>query len=124
MIPLLKLAIEAHGGLERWRQVHGIDIKLTIGGGFWQLKGLPQGLIDVALHVEPADRLVTITPFGPEEAAGYFKPDRVWIQNPRGDVVQERSAPRRSLEDRGKGTAMCVSIPPRSDDSSHKRSGP
>ena len=22
MIPLLKLAIEAHGGLERWRQVH------------------------------------------------------------------------------------------------------
>jgi hypothetical protein len=98
MIPLLKLAIEAQGGLQRWRQVHGIDIKLTIGGGFWQLKGLPQGLIDVALHVEPADRLVTITPFGPEEAAGCFSPDRVWIQNPRGDVVQERSAPRRSFE--------------------------
>src|SRR5262245_31027441 len=47
MIPLLKLAIEAHGGLERWHQVHGIDLKLTIGGGFWQLKGLPQGLVDV-----------------------------------------------------------------------------
>ncbi len=51
MIPLLKLAIEAHGGLERWREVHGIDLKLTIGGGLWQLKGLPQGLVDVALHV-------------------------------------------------------------------------
>jgi len=51
MIPLLKLAIEAHGGLERWREVHGIDLKLTIGGGLWQLKGLPQGLVDVALHL-------------------------------------------------------------------------
>ena len=47
MIPLLKLAIEAHGGLERWREVHGIDLKLTVGGGLWQLKGLPQGLVDV-----------------------------------------------------------------------------
>jgi hypothetical protein len=98
MIPLLKLAIEAHGGLERWREVHGIDLKLTIGGGLWQLKRLPQGLVDVALHVEPAHRLVTITPFGPEGAAGYFTPDRVWIQKPHGDVVEERSAPRRSFD--------------------------
>ena len=98
MIPLLKLAIEAHGGLERWHRVHRIDCKLTIGGGLWQLKELPQGLVDVALHVEPADRLVTITPFGPEGAAGYFTPDRVWIQKPRGDVVEERSAPRRSFD--------------------------
>jgi hypothetical protein len=48
MVPLLKLAIEAHGGLERWRQVHEIDLKLTIGGGLWQLNGLPQGLVDLA----------------------------------------------------------------------------
>ena len=72
MIPLLELAIEAHGGLERWRRVHGIDCKLTIGGGLWQLKGLPHGLVDVALHVESADRLVTITPFGPGGIAVHF----------------------------------------------------
>ena len=77
--------------------MHGIDCKLTIGGGLWQLKGLPHGLVDVALHVEPADKLVTITPFGPGEAVGYFTADRVWIQKLRGDVVQERSAPRRSF---------------------------
>jgi hypothetical protein len=98
MIPLLKLAIEAHGGLERWRRVHGIDCKLAIGGGLWQLKGLPHGLVDVALHVEPADRLVTITPFGPAGAVGYFTADRVWIQKLRGDVMQERFAPRRSFD--------------------------
>ena len=63
-----------------------------------QLKGLPHGLVDVALDVEPADRLVTITPFGTGGAVGYFTADRVWIQKLRGDVVQERSAPRRSFD--------------------------
>src|SRR5260370_39341233 len=78
MIPLLKLAMEAHGGLERWREVHGIDLKLTIGGGLWQVKGVPQGLVDVALHVETAHRLGTITPFCPEGAAGEFNPRMAW----------------------------------------------
>src|SRR5579864_8659047 len=73
-------------------------LKLAIGGGLWQLKGLPLGLVDMALHVEPAHRLVTITPFGPEGAAGYFTQDRVWIQKAHGDVMQERSAPRRSFD--------------------------
>jgi hypothetical protein len=78
--------------------VHGIECKLTIDGAFWHLKGLPQGLVDVSLHVEPADRVVAITPFGPQGAVGYFTPNHVCIQDPRGDVVQERSAPRRSLD--------------------------
>src|SRR5260221_14588614 len=74
MIPLLKLAIEAHGGLERWREVHGIDLKLRIGGGLWQLKGLSQGLVDVALHIETAHRLGGIPPFCPEGGAGESYP--------------------------------------------------
>ena len=52
MIPLLELALDAHGGLTRWRQVKSIDLKLSIGGLLWHAKGLPQGL-NVALHVEP-----------------------------------------------------------------------
>src|SRR5258707_7476345 len=70
MIPLLKLAIEAHGGLERWREVHGIDLKLTIGGRLWQLKGLSQGLVNLALHAVTGHKLVAITSVCPEGAAG------------------------------------------------------
>src|SRR5258706_8002726 len=76
MIPLLKLAIEAHGGLERWREVHGIDLKLRIGGCPWQLKGPPQGLLDRALHIETPPRLGTITPFGPGWTAAVSSPRR------------------------------------------------
>ena len=44
MIPLLELALDAHGGLTRWHQVESIDLKLSIGGQLWHAKGLPQGL--------------------------------------------------------------------------------
>jgi len=59
MIPLLELALDAHGGLTRWRQVKSIDLKLSIGGPLWHAKGLPQGL-NVALHVEPSRKLVVV----------------------------------------------------------------
>src|SRR5712671_5317189 len=42
MIPLLELALDAHGGLPRWHQVESIDLKLSIGGQLWHAKGLPK----------------------------------------------------------------------------------
>ena len=80
MIPLLELALDAHGGLTRWHQVKSIDLKLSIGGQLWRAKGLPQGL-NVALHVEPSRKLVIVSQFDGEDSTGYFTPDRVWVEN-------------------------------------------
>jgi hypothetical protein len=66
MIPLLELALDAHGGLPRWHQVESIDLKLSIGGQLWHAKGLPQGL-NIALHVEPSRKLVVVSPFDGED---------------------------------------------------------
>src|SRR5258708_38250644 len=96
MIPLLELALNAHGGLTRWRQVKSIDLKLSIGGQLWHAKGLPQGL-NVALHVKPSRRLVVVSPFDGEDSTGYFTPDRVWVENSVGTVVQELTSPRSSF---------------------------
>ena len=96
MIPLLELALDAHGGLTRWRQVKSIDLKLSIGGQLWHAKGLPQGL-NVALHVEPSRKLVVVSPFDGEDSTGYFTPDRVWVENAAGTVVQELTSPRGSF---------------------------
>src|SRR6266481_1954534 len=86
MIPLLELALDAHGGLTRWRQVKSIDLKLSIGGQLWHAKGLPQGL-NVALHVEPSRKLVVVSPFDGEDSTGYFTPDLVWVENGAEAVV-------------------------------------
>jgi len=44
MKDLLTRALDAHGGLSRWRQIEAFQLKVSIGGGLWRLKGLPDGL--------------------------------------------------------------------------------
>jgi hypothetical protein len=48
MNELLELALSAHGGLERWREVQTIDLKLSITGGLFRIKGFPEGLPNVS----------------------------------------------------------------------------
>jgi hypothetical protein len=31
-------------GLSRWREIEAFQLKVSIGGGLWRLKGLPDGL--------------------------------------------------------------------------------
>lgn len=52
MASLLDLAMEAHGGLTRWRQIKRFDLKLWIGGGLWKMKGQPDGLLGVSVQIE------------------------------------------------------------------------
>jgi hypothetical protein len=47
MDDLLKLAIGAHGGLERWRQVNVVRANASITGVLWHLKGQPDVLKNV-----------------------------------------------------------------------------
>src|SRR5262245_21664222 len=41
MNDLLTSALDAHGGLSRWREIEAFRLKVSIGGGLWRLKGLP-----------------------------------------------------------------------------------
>jgi len=97
MKDLLTSALDAHGGLSRWREIEAFQLKVSIGGGLWQLKGLPDGLRDVTLRIQAHRPSVTITPFGGEARTGHFAPDRVWIEDTNGGVVEERAAPRASF---------------------------
>jgi hypothetical protein len=104
MSDLLALALEAHGGLERWRAIRSIDATLSVSGGLWQIKGHPEGLPDIRLHLETDRPFVTIAPFGGKDRKGYFEPHRVWIEGSAGDVVAERADPRSSFAGHTLGT--------------------
>jgi len=41
MNDLLNLAMKAHGGLERSKQVRNMQAKVTLNGTLWQIKGRP-----------------------------------------------------------------------------------
>jgi len=98
MKDLLTRALDAHGSLSRWREVEAFHLKVSIGGGLWRLKGLPDGLRDVTLRIQAHRPIVTITPFGGEARTGHFTPDRVWVEDANGGVVEERATPRASFD--------------------------
>lgn len=37
---LLECVLEAHGGLDRWKNVSTFSVRITYGGPFWEFKGL------------------------------------------------------------------------------------
>ena len=45
MTDLATFAMDAHGGLERWRQLKTISARLLQGGVLWKLKG-QEGVLD------------------------------------------------------------------------------
>src|SRR6516225_7864570 len=51
-LSLDKLAIEAHGGLDRWRQFKTVSARLLNGGALWPLKHQEGVLDDVRVRVD------------------------------------------------------------------------
>ena len=41
MTTLLEKAVQAHGGLDNWKQFSTVSARLDIGGAIWHLKGQP-----------------------------------------------------------------------------------
>src|SRR6516164_7127518 len=97
MKDLLTRALEAHGGLSRWREIEAFQLKVSIGGGLWRLKGLPDGLRDVTLRSQAHRPIVTITPFC--GAPGTLRQTAYGSRMPM--VASLRSVPRHGLRSPG-----------------------
>ncbi len=94
MNDLLALAIDAHGGMARWNAVRGIDFTLSLGGGLWKVKGFPEGLRDVRMHVDTTTPASSLSPYPAAGQRGHFEPGRVWIEDAQGRVVADLRDPR------------------------------
>ena len=44
MTELLDLALQAHGGLERWLDVQSLGVRVSLTGSLYRLKGYPEGV--------------------------------------------------------------------------------
>ena len=89
--------IQAHGGIDRWNQYKKIEATIVSGGGFFQLKGVPQDptprRMTAWLHEEPS----SVFPFGAPDQRTMFTPDRIAIEKLDGTIVAERQIPRDSF---------------------------
>ena len=98
MTDLATRAMDAHGGLERWRQLKIISARLRQGGVLWKLKGQEGVLNDVHVTVDVRKEWASHRPFGHENRHSSFQPDRVAIETSDGQVVEERANPRESFK--------------------------
>jgi len=63
MSNLLAEAVEAHGGLDRWKQFSVLEASLSVGGAIWGFKQQP-GLFDkVTFEIDLHQERVTVDGF-------------------------------------------------------------
>jgi hypothetical protein len=96
MTPLLADAIEAHGGLDRWKSRHTLSTTIVSGGDLWDLKGVGQDRSSRTMRVELHRQWASVAPFGRDRHTD-FTPNRIAVLAADGSVVAERNTPRDSF---------------------------
>ncbi len=94
MNALLELAIDAHGGLRRWRELTSITARLSFGGSIFVDKGWEGALDDVAVTIRPRVQRASVAPFTAPDRRTIFTPDHVAIETSHGRRIDERFDPR------------------------------
>lgn len=97
MNELLHLALEAHGGLERWTELARIRAHVSVGGTMWGRKGQAGALANTWAQIETRQQVLTYLPFKQPGWTARFEPDHCLIQSADGTVLDERYQPRGSF---------------------------
>jgi hypothetical protein len=103
MCELLNYAVEAHGGIERWRKINTIEVALSITGAIWYVKSQPDALKDIVMRAETRRERVE-TRFVNDDRRSIFEPGRVGIERKDGTIVEQYDEPERSFDGQAQET--------------------
>jgi hypothetical protein len=94
---LLREALAAHGGIDRWKRYGKVSATIVSGGDLFDAKGIkPDTTPRKVSTYTKAERMIA-TPFGEPDWKMIFVPDRVVIEDRNGAVVAERSNPKNAF---------------------------
>jgi hypothetical protein len=97
MNELLKLAVDAHGGLDRWNRLKTITASMSITGGIWHLKSRPDVLKDVVIEASLHEEKV-VTRYRDQNRCTIFTPHEIISKSEDGKRFERRANPRASFE--------------------------
>jgi hypothetical protein len=97
MNQLLSRILEAHGGMDRWRDLEKVEATIVAGGGFYPLKGMTNDTTPRRLTAWLHHQRASVLPFGAPDQRTMFTPERVAIEKLDGTVLAERQAPKDSF---------------------------
>jgi hypothetical protein len=101
MHDLVKLAVEAHGGLARWKQLRAISATMVADGPALQLEGraaFANGPVQVT--VDTRIQRTTFEPFPTLAQRGVYEPGRAAVETVDGTLLEELKNPRDSFTPR------------------------
>jgi hypothetical protein len=97
---LAELAIDAHGGLARWRRDPEVAVRLSSGGFAFASKFQGRAVRGVLAHVGTQGQRVTFDPYPSGGHRGILDAEgNVRIENDRGTIVRERRDARTAFGD-------------------------
>ena len=92
--PLLAEVLEAHGGVERWRNTRTITARARTGGLLIRTRVPGTRFADYEVTVNVGDEVAVLDPFPSPDMRGVFDHGAVRIETRDGEVVAERADPR------------------------------
>ena len=97
MNQLLSRILDAHGGVDRWRDLEKVEATIVAGGGFYPLKGMLNDATPRRLTAWLHQERSSVLPFGAPDQRTMFTPERIAIEKLDGTVLAERQAPKDSF---------------------------
>ena len=96
MNSLLRLATEAHGGVDRWSQLTELKAHLSVTGGIWQAMGKPDLFKDIRIGLSLHEERLTTHCLG-QNKRFVFTPHQVSVEDEQGHIIEKRDDPRHAF---------------------------
>jgi hypothetical protein len=87
---LLNEAIDAHGGLDRWRRFEGVASTIVTGGGLWDIKRVKLLRTPRRVTSEFCRQWTRESPFGESGLTMTWTPQHVEIADSQGVILEQR----------------------------------
>jgi hypothetical protein len=97
MNDLLRLALQAHGGLQQWRQLKVVRASASLTGALWRLKGHADVFNNIQVEAQ-FNRQHLITHLIGENRRTTFTPGRVSSESESGELQALRDNPRSAYQ--------------------------
>ena len=96
MNELLELAVDAAGGLDRWKQLKSVRASMSITGAIYHLKGKPDVLKDITVEAQLQEQALTIH-YRDQQRRTTFDPNLIVSETEEGQLLERRANPRASF---------------------------
>ena len=98
---LLHEVLDAHGGVDRWRQFEGLSSTIVTGGALWGLKGIDMDRSPRRATTKFREQWTQVGGFGDPSWTMTWTPAHLEIADGDGKIIAERDNGRDAFGDRG-----------------------